>query len=135
MVSNLPSWEYADKLELKTEEFVDIFNSTNVDKSECLYVVLDVRNDDEIEIADIPKKNEKGIEIEKINIPVTAILDKEDILEKIPRGKYILCLCRSGNRSGKASIYLQSKGYSASNIIGGMIALSNISNFKIYSRQ
>ena len=42
-------------------------------------------------------------------------------LNKLPKDKEIICVCRSGNRSRSATKQLQSAGYQATNLNGGMI--------------
>jgi rhodanese-related sulfurtransferase len=43
-------------------------------------------------------------------------------LQGIPRDREIVCVCRSGNRSGIAVQQLNGVGFKASNLRGGMIA-------------
>ena len=43
-------------------------------------------------------------------------------IDEIDRNKEIICVCRSGNRSGKVAAWLLNNGYSAVNMTGGMIA-------------
>ncbi|NWF71286.1 MAG: rhodanese-like domain-containing protein [Chloroflexi bacterium] len=46
----------------------------------------------------------------------------EDRLAEVPRERAIICVCRSGSRSGMATSQLVRAGYDASNLQGGMIA-------------
>lgn len=43
-------------------------------------------------------------------------------LSSLPRGREILFICRSGNRSGRATAYARAAGLIATNISGGMHA-------------
>jgi rhodanese-related sulfurtransferase len=43
-------------------------------------------------------------------------------LKDLPRDREIICICRSGNRSGAATRELNSAGYNAVNMQGGMLA-------------
>jgi rhodanese-related sulfurtransferase len=45
-------------------------------------------------------------------------------LKEIPQDKEILCICRSGSRSGMAASQLTSAGYKVINLSGGMMAWS-----------
>lgn len=45
-------------------------------------------------------------------------------IKELPKDQEILCICRSGNRSSSATRLLQSAGYQATNLNGGMIAWS-----------
>ncbi len=42
-------------------------------------------------------------------------------LGELPRDREIICVCRSGNRSGTATRQLVAAGYTAVNLSGGMI--------------
>jgi rhodanese-related sulfurtransferase len=48
----------------------------------------------------------------------------DSLNQRLPalRGKKVLAICRSGNRSGTAARYLEQNGISALNVKGGMIA-------------
>jgi len=72
--------------------------------------VLDVREPDEFAGGTIPGA---------INIPLGVLPHR---LSEIPRDRTIACLCRSGNRSGKAQALLLGEGYDAVNLTGGMLA-------------
>jgi len=43
-------------------------------------------------------------------------------LDELPQGREIVCVCRSGSRSGTAVRRLKSAGFTALNLSGGMIA-------------
>jgi rhodanese-related sulfurtransferase len=43
-------------------------------------------------------------------------------LKELPRDRQIVCICRSGSRSGSATRMLASAGYQAANLQGGMLA-------------
>lgn len=42
-------------------------------------------------------------------------------MHELPRNRGIVCVCRSGNRSGTAARMLAASGFSAVNLSGGMI--------------
>jgi rhodanese-related sulfurtransferase len=42
-------------------------------------------------------------------------------IHELPRDRQIVCICRSGNRSGVATRHLSGAGYEAVNLSGGMI--------------
>lgn len=48
--------------------------------------------------------------------------DLEKRLKDLPGNREIVCVCRSGNRSGTAARKLAAAGYKVSNLRGGMIA-------------
>jgi rhodanese-related sulfurtransferase len=43
-------------------------------------------------------------------------------LDELPRDRRIVCICRSGNRSGQVTSWLLKQGYDAVNMTGGMRA-------------
>lgn len=43
-------------------------------------------------------------------------------LDELPSDREIVCICRSGSRSGAAARLLQERGYRALNLAGGMLA-------------
>ena len=43
-------------------------------------------------------------------------------LDELPRDRRIVCVCRSGNRSGQVTSWLLKQGYDAVNMTGGMRA-------------
>lgn len=42
--------------------------------------------------------------------------------ERLPEAQRLLCICRSGNRSGQATAVLRRAGIDAANVTGGMVA-------------
>lgn len=71
--------------------------------------LIDVREVEEVEAGHIP-----GI----INIPLGVLELRMPELDK--KEKYIV-VCRSGNRSGMATQLLESHGFDATNMVGGML--------------
>ena len=71
--------------------------------------LIDVREVEEVEAGHIP-----GI----INIPLSVLQSHMPELDKSE--KYIV-VCRSGNRSGMATQLLESQGFDATNMVGGML--------------
>jgi rhodanese-related sulfurtransferase len=47
-------------------------------------------------------------------------------LNELPKNQEIICVCRSGNRSGTAARLLQKAGFRAGNMVGGMLAWSRL---------
>ncbi|RYG73496.1 rhodanese-like domain-containing protein [Lentibacillus lipolyticus] len=72
--------------------------------------VIDVREDDEVAQGKIPGAK---------HIPLGEIPERLDEMDK---EKHYYMVCRSGGRSGKASEFLQEKGYDVTNVDGGMLA-------------
>lgn len=52
-------------------------------------------------------------------IPLSELSKK---MSKLPRNREIICVCRSGARSGMAARQLIAAGFTASNMTGGMLA-------------
>ena len=73
-------------------------------------VLLDVRNADEWEAGHAP------------NAQWIPLGDLEGARFQLPMNRRIVCICRSGARSGRATESLLSWGFEAANVAGGMKA-------------
>jgi len=73
-------------------------------------LVVDVRNPDEFRLAHIA-----GAKL----IPLTQLYRQ---MSELPKGREIICICASGNRSASASKILAKEGYTVFNVKGGMTA-------------
>jgi len=71
--------------------------------------LIDVREIDEVQVGKIP-----GV----VNIPLGQLEFRMNQLEK---DKEYVMVCRSGGRSGRAVQFLESHGYLAVNMAGGML--------------
>jgi len=78
-------------------------------QKETLYLV-DVREQDEWEAGHIAGAH---------HIPLGELGQR---LGELPRGRELILVCRSGNRSGLACEYLESLGLNVANMTGGMLA-------------
>jgi adenylyltransferase/sulfurtransferase len=74
--------------------------------------LLDVREDWEMSVASVP-----GV----VHIPMAQVQAR---LNELDRNKEIVVLCRSGRRSFEVAKLLQSSGYQAINLAGGILAWS-----------
>ncbi|MCF8262398.1 MAG: rhodanese-like domain-containing protein [Melioribacteraceae bacterium] len=95
----------------------DEFNMTVVEldnkmKTDSTLVILDVRTAPELTG---PLGRIEGV----INIPVQELQQRLSELENYKTNN-IAVICRSGNRSRTATSILNSAGYNAKNVIGGM---------------
>lgn len=77
-------------------------------------VLLDVRHREEVNFTSV--KPHTWIEL--------AELPKR--FSEIPKNKEILCICRTGSRSGAATDFLERNGYKAFNVRGGIFEWSKI---------
>lgn len=87
--------------------------------TDSLLVVLDVRKPSEL-------SGEWGQIKNAINIPVDDLEDRLDELTKYKQNHHIAVVCRSGNRSKRATVILTENGFDATNVLGGMKAYSKI---------
>lgn len=74
-------------------------------------IILDVREPDEWELG---------------TLPGATLIAQGDVVERVgdlPNDKPILCVCRSGGRSGNVAMFLAFNGYKVANMSGGMKAL------------
>ena len=74
--------------------------------------LLDVREDWELAVASVP-----GV----VHIPMAQVSAR---LNELDRDKEVVVLCRSGRRSFEIAKLLQSNGYQASDLTGGILAWS-----------
>lgn len=86
--------------------------------NDSLLVVVDVRKPSEL-------SGEWGHIKASINIPVDDLEDRLGELIKYKQD-YIAVVCRSGNRSKRATAILVENGFNAVNVLGGMKAYSKI---------
>ncbi len=73
-------------------------------------LLLDVRQDDEFALGHAPGA---------LHI---ALNELPDHLARLDKGRQIVCVCRSGGRSSRASEFLLEHGYDVVNLEGGMMA-------------
>ncbi len=73
-------------------------------------LLLDVRESDEYDAGHAPGT---------VLIPLGQLPDR---LVEIPRDRHVVVICRSGNRSGHATVYLRNNEVDAVNMVGGMQA-------------
>jgi rhodanese-related sulfurtransferase len=71
--------------------------------------VIDVREVDEVEAGHIP-----GI----THIPLGLL---EFRMHELDKSKPYVMVCRSGGRSGQATMFLESQGFDVTNMTGGML--------------
>ena len=90
-------------VQITVQELKEKLNKSKID-------LIDVRNFEELEICKI----EGSIDIEMNDIP-----NKADMLDK---KKLYAVICHSGVRSYRVAEYLNSIGYNAVNVIGGIHA-------------
>ena len=70
--------------------------------------LLDVRENDEWRA---------GHAANAVHIPLGEVVGRVD---ELPRDRRIVCVCRSGNRSGRVTAWLLEQGFDAVNMRGGM---------------
>lgn len=79
--------------------------------SENKAIVLDVREPNEWELGTLP---------DAVRISQGDMVEK---MEELDKDTPILCVCRSGNRSGNVAMFLSFNGYTVANLEGGMKGL------------
>jgi rhodanese-related sulfurtransferase len=72
--------------------------------------MIDVRETDEVATGKIPGA---------VNIPLGLI---EFRLQDLDKSKEYIIVCRSGARSGRATEFLESRGFNVANMTGGMLS-------------
>ncbi|NMH75348.1 rhodanese-like domain-containing protein [Bacillus sp. RO2] len=71
--------------------------------------IIDVREAEEVAAGKIPQA---------VNIPLSLL---EFSTQDIDKSKTHFMVCRSGGRSGKASMFLAAQGFDVINMVGGML--------------
>ncbi|KMJ59291.1 rhodanese domain protein [Bacillus sp. LL01] len=71
--------------------------------------IIDVREAEEVAAGKIPQA---------VNIPLSLL---EFRTQDIDKSKEHIMVCRSGGRSGKASMFLAAQGFDVTNMVGGML--------------
>ena len=105
-VAWLPGADSKGGLEMKeisTKEAADLL------ERESNISIIDVREEEEVAAGKIP---------EAVHIPLGELPDR--ITEFNKDNEYIM-VCRSGARSSNATLFLDSLGYKATNMVGGML--------------
>lgn len=75
-------------------------------------VLLDVREQDEWDAGHGPSA---------VHVPLGELAAR---VAELPRDRTVVCICRSGNRSARATQFLRAEGIDAVNLVGGMRAWS-----------
>ena len=103
---------------------VDVLQWDRLDEADQQdWVKLDVRYPEELAVFSVPGA---------INIPLTQLRGR---LGELPRGKRILCLCNSGQRSYFAARILRQNGFDAVNLSGGLTIQKTIRKPETMSKQ
>jgi sulfur-carrier protein adenylyltransferase/sulfurtransferase len=92
--------------EIAPRELADRLRQSDGEKP----VVLDVRNPDEVRLASIPGA---------VNVPMHELPSRLDELEEL-RSRPIVVICHVGIRSWHAAAFLESVGFAASSLAGGI---------------
>ena len=90
---------------------IDVIELNEKFKSKQEFLLLDVRNDQEVMVSKIN---------DSIHIPMNQIPSR---LNEIDKNKEIIVQCKSGKRSAKVCEFLTQNGYSdVKNLTGGILA-------------
>ncbi|HBQ96584.1 MAG: rhodanese-like domain-containing protein [Firmicutes bacterium] len=93
------------EVELAADEFWTIWSHSDSD-----WVVVDVREPEELEMGKIPGA---------VSMPLTLLYQR---YPELPTARPLALVCFSGRRSAEAVEFLIEKGYRAMNVAGGMLA-------------
>jgi len=85
-------------------------SAVDAENGSAQHVLLDVREANEWEAGHAPKAQ------------WVPLADLEQVRFQLPMNRRIVCVCRSGKRSARATETLQSWGFDAANMAGGMKA-------------
>jgi rhodanese-related sulfurtransferase len=96
--------------QIMTESIVNIEVNEAVQEIESGAFILDVREDDEFAAGRI----QGAVQIRLSEIP--------DRLSDIDHARTVVCVCRVGGRSARATFFLAEGGFHVKNLAGGMLA-------------
>jgi phage shock protein E len=104
-----------------------VASSSTVDLSELpqevdVQTVFEIQQNEDVYVLDVREQNE----YDEKHIPNVTLLPMSEIqnrLDEIPKDKDVIVTCRSGNRSGQVTQFLQQNGFdNVHNMKGGIIA-------------
>ncbi len=58
-----------------------------------------------------------------VHVPMGEVVER---VGELPRDRRIVCICRSGNRSGRVAAWLVQQGYDAVNLAGGALQWASL---------
>jgi rhodanese-related sulfurtransferase len=88
------------------------------------FLLIDLRENHERELMDLPKYTKTKALIPRVNIPLDDLL-MGYYPDKLPKNKYLILVCDKGLKSGRAADFLKRNGYSIKILIGGLETLDN----------
>ena len=87
-----------------------------------VHTVYDIQNRDDVYVIDVREQ----YEYDEKHIPNVTLLPMSEIqgrVNEIPKDKEVIVTCRSGNRSGQVTQFLQQNGFNnVHNMQGGIVA-------------
>ncbi|WED23737.1 hypothetical protein L3Q72_21100 [Vibrio sp. JC009] len=95
------------RLRVSGEQFVELYNSGEA-------ILLDIRYASETSVWGFPVA---------LEIPINELPDR---LSEIPKDKIIICACPQDFRSNIACQYLNSIGFNAKVLVGGLLELTDL---------
>lgn len=92
-------------------------------------MLIDLREEVERELLDLPKYTKNKVLIPRVNIPL------EDLVmgyysDPLPKDKYLILICDRGMKSGRAADFLKRNGYSVKILLGGLETLDGLIDLK-----
>lgn len=125
---------------ISPEEFTRLFDSVRKDQP-ADFIVLDVRSPAEVASKRLSPTNSQGATVPQEHLDLGQLADPsldpselQDLLSSPPSStetttnvyKTVYCLCKAGVRSALAAELLGSKGFTAVNVEGGILALDHL---------
>ena len=124
--NELPKWDYAEQSDLVNVELVSALDKLKpLDKTPPPFLIVDLRENHERELMDLPKYTKNKALIPRVNIPLDDLM-MGYYPDKIPKDRYLVLLCDKGLKSGRAADFLKRNGYSIKILIGGLETLDTL---------
>ena len=106
-------------------ELVSALNKLKPGDKNPPFLLIDLRENHERELMDMPKYTKQKALIPRMNIPLDDLL-MGYYPEKLPKDKYLILVCDQGLKSGRAADFLKRNGYSIKILIGGIETLDGL---------
>lgn len=118
-----PEWFYAEQPDLMNVELANALNQLKpADKTPPPFLILDLRDQTEREMIDLPKYTTNKALIPRVNIPLDDLL-MGYYPDKLPKDRHLILMCDRGFKSGRAADFLKRNGFHVKILLGGIEAL------------
>ncbi|TNV84436.1 hypothetical protein FGO68_gene16349 [Halteria grandinella] len=119
-----PEWIYGEQEDLMNVELAKSLDTLKQGEK-AAFLIVDLREESERDMMDLPKYTKNKVLIPRVNIPLED-LQMGYYPDKLPKDKYLILVCNQGLKSGRAADFLKRQGYYIKILIGGIETLDNL---------